>query len=170
MASANGSGLQSVPPIDNQIQNNAPTANNNKKVEEIFPGLEEIVDRYIESEEYINQDDFARELLLVFKKSKDDTYKETLAKYDKDEQKALDGFVCGMPLEKATKDLDLEKPTLGAREQAEQIMKGEEINLRLPVEHTPAGQTQTTTEEEFNYITQDEESWFLSIGVSVSVV
>lgn len=119
-----------VPPIDDRLHNIIDTINDNEEAEKALPGLAKLLDSYIKSQGSIDHEDFTRQMLLVFKKSPDQTYENTLKQYDLDEQKALADFVGGTSLEKATHDLPL-GPTIGARQEAQQIVLGDEIDLPL---------------------------------------
>ena len=122
-----------VPPIEDRLHNIIGTINDDEEVEKALPGLAGLLESYVESKGSIDQEDFARRLLLVFKESPDQTYENTLNNYDPDERKALQNFVDGMSLKEATIELPL-GPTLGARQEAQDILLGDVVDLPLATE------------------------------------
>ena len=145
-----------VPSVNDRLRNIVDFIDKNEEAQKVLPGLAEMLDTYTKSPVSVDQIDFIRDLLRVFKDSPDNTYEKTLANYDPDEQAALEKFVDGERLRTATDQLVL-GPTLGARQEARGLGSSIKIDLPLTKDHTPEDDGGIHTQLSQNDQTSDQD-------------
>ena len=93
------------------------------------PGLEDVLDDYLNPDTDTTKVIFHRGLLQVFKRSQTDrTYEDLLDKYSDDEKSRLERFVNGDDPADVCKDFEM-GPSLGAREEMELLHRAEKVKV-----------------------------------------
>ena len=88
----------------------------------MLPGLAHLLDDYLDPKVPVTSEDFTRRLLMVFRKSTDNTYQDLLAGYNDNEQAALEAFVKGEAANKAGIGLEY-SPSIAARQELGKLQK-----------------------------------------------
>jgi hypothetical protein len=158
-----------VPSLEDRLHNIKKTLNQDKQAAEALPGLAEFLEKVVDPAKSIEQEEFIRSLLGVLKAGDEDTYNETLSRYDADEQAALESFVGGKALKDATDGLVL-GPTIGARQAAQKLASSKKTNLLLAPHHsTENGAQAEHGEEVVHTMMADTKLNFNAMNVSVSL-
>ena len=93
------------------------------------PGLQNLLDDYLDPNVEVDKVDFHRRLLRTFKQSQtDNTYQDLLAKYTQDEQDRLERFVDGDDPAKVSHGFIM-GPSLGAREEVDLLKKAKGVQV-----------------------------------------
>jgi hypothetical protein len=122
---------------------------------EEVPGLKSLLDDYIAPDVELNNVDFVRRLLQVFKDSRtDDTYQDLLAKHTDDEQKKIASFVAGGDPTKISEDFEM-GPSYGCREELKKLQEAP------TVVHVGASGI-TEVKKRIESASQAEQDWFHS--------
>jgi hypothetical protein len=120
---------------------------------EEVPGLKSLLDDYIAPDVEVNNVDFVRRLLQVFKGSKtDDTYQDLLAKHTDVEQEKISSFVAGGDPSRISEDFEM-GPSYGCREELKKLQEAPTV-----VHVSAGGITRVKTEVEA--VAQAEHDWF----------
>lgn len=122
---------------------------------EEVPGLKSLLDDYIAPDVEVDNVDFVRRLLQVFKDSKtDDTYQDLLAKHTDDEKEKIAAFVAGGDPSKISQDFEM-GPSYGCREELKTLQEAP------TVVHVSASGV-TLVKAEVEAVAQAEHDWFHS--------
>jgi hypothetical protein len=158
-----------VPPLEERLHNIRKTLDHDKEAAEALPGLAELLEKVADPAKTIEQEEFIRSLLGVLKAGDEDTYNETLRQYDPDEQAALESFVGGAALKDAADGLVL-GPTIGIRQEAQQLASSKQRNLPLAPHHSSENGVEVEhSNEVVHTMVSDEKHNFNALNVSVSL-
>lgn len=125
------------------------------------PGLKSLLDDYIDPAVAVDNVDFVRRLLQVFRDSTtDDTYQDLLAKHTEDEQQKIADFVAGGDPSKISEDFQL-GPSHGCREELKKLQDAHTV-----VHIASSGITEV--KKKIESIPQAEVDWFHSITTKLA--
>lgn len=117
-----------VPSIDTRIETIAQRLANTEENfrQQRMPGLQAVLNDYIDPNIDTDTITFHRGLLQVFKKSQDSTYEQILNQHTFEEQKKIESFVAGEKIENVGRGFFM-GPSIGCRQEIERLHQAESI-------------------------------------------